>query len=115
MRNISLLILIAYCHAATTFAADAGLSDPTRPNGIADAIGEHESPKEKLSLTLIRLGTEPLAVINGKNVQPGATIAGYKLISLQPTSATLIGSNGRIVLQLATDIHKSMNYSAQNR
>ena len=118
MRNLSRLILIALCHASTAFAADTGLSDPTRPSdqsGQSERAAAHASNDEKLSLTLIRLGTSPLAVINGENVHLGATIAGYKLISLQPASATLIGSNGRIVLQLSADMRKSINTSAQNR
>lgn len=115
MRNIFRLIFITACHASMALAEDAGLSDPTRPSGFSEHIASHASVDEKLSLTLIRLGAAPLAVINGNNVRPGEFIAGYKLVSLQATSATLVGSNGRIVLQLSSAIRKSINYSAQNR
>jgi hypothetical protein len=98
------------------FADDVDLNDPTRPNATLDDTTTQGSSSAKLSLSLIRLGPEPLAVINGKNVQPGETIAGYRLISLQPTSALLNGSNGRFVVRLAPTIRKSSSTnSLQNR
>lgn len=115
MRNFFCLILITMCHASIAWGEDAGLNDPTRPSGYSENTAAHASADEKLSLTLIRLGAAPLAVINGKNVRPGESIAGYKLVSLQSTSATLVGNNGRIVLQLSSAIRKPINYSAQNR
>ena len=109
MRKILQFVFIAFGYAALALAADDNLNDPTRPNGIIERSSAHESSDEKLLLTLIRLGAEPLAVINGKTVQLGETIAGYRLISLQTTSATLVSGNGRVVLQLAPTIRKSIS------
>ncbi len=112
MRNFLSLAFIVGWSASAAIAADAvandkSLADPTRPSGFSESVVSHAAAHEKLSLTLIRLGTEPLAVINGKNVAPGESIAGYRLLSLQTTTATLAGGNGRIVLQLAPTIRKS--------
>ena len=116
MRNLTLLALITCYLASFSIAEEAGLSDPTRPNGFSEKPGGNEISSEKLSLTLIRLGPEPVAVINGKTVAPGESIAGYRLLSLQTTSAALTGFNGRVVLHLAPTIRKSSStISSQNR
>lgn len=114
------LLLILGAHAMHVLAADtqfvdASLIDPTRPSGFSETVNSGEAASETLALTLVRLGPEPLAVINGKNVQPGESINGYRLISLQPTRAILIGSGGRRVLQLSPAIRKPSNFSTQTR
>lgn len=116
------LILAAACAAAPIASAaenravQNGLADPTRPSGYSESTAAQAAPGEKLTLTLIRLGAKPHAVINGKTLAPGESIAGYRLLSLQTTSAVLSGPNGRTVLQLAPSIRKSSStYSVQNR
>ena len=104
MRKWLVTTLAALLSAATTHAADTALRDPTRPAGAAVS---RAAAHGKLELTLIRLGAAPLAVINGKNVAPGETIDGYRLLSLRMTSATLAGPDGRTVLQLAPALHKT--------
>jgi len=112
-KLLSLTLLIG---AATAYAAETALVDPTRPSGFSDNFAAHDTSAARLTLTLIRLGSEPQAVINGKTVAPGETIAGYRLLSLQPASATLAGPNGRTVLQLAPTIRKSSSIiSVQKR
>ncbi|MFT3928982.1 MAG: hypothetical protein QM709_01690 [Spongiibacteraceae bacterium] len=121
MRNIQLprllpLISIGALLIASAAYAESNLADPTRPSGYSENASARANPSEKLTLTLIRLGTEPQAVINGKTVTPGELIAGHRLLSLQATSAVLSGPNGRTVLHLAPAIRKpSSTYSVQNR
>ena len=110
MRNnplLLLLMLIGLFIPCGVRASDEGLVDPTRPPGnIGEAKSTEETPADAMKLTLIRLGADPLAVINGKNVQPGQSIDGYRLLSLQARSATLAGSSGRIVLELTPSLRK---------
>lgn len=127
MRSFVSLILIVATAAPLAFAvknasAEIGtaenkkLADPTRPSGYSESVSVPTTPSEKLSLTLIRLGAQPHAVINGTTVAPGESIAGYRLLSLQTTNAILSGPNGRTVLQLAPSIRKSSpTHSVQNR
>lgn len=104
-------------------AAESGLVDPTRPSGFSERTATQATSSEKLMLTLIRLGAKPHAIINGETVEPGESIAGYRLLSLHTTSAILSGPNGRTVLQLAPTIRKyaskhpqsSSTHSVQNR
>ena len=120
---IACALIIANAAAYSAFAMENGLVDPTRPSGYSERAASAESTSAKLTLTLVRLGTEPHAVINGKTVAPGESIAGYRLLSLQTTSAILSGPNGRTVLQLAPTIRKSAaapstsssTFSVQNR
>lgn len=115
MLKFVAVILIA-CSTASTFAVENGLSDPTRPSGYNVSASTDTTSNEKLKLTLIRLGNKPHAVINGKTITPGDSIAGHRLLSLQTTSATLAGPNGRTVLQLAPTLHKSSStIPVQNR
>ena len=122
-RSSIFVVAYALVIANAAFAMESGLADPTRPSGYSERAAPSESTGEKLTLTLIRLGTEPHAVINGKTVAPGESIAGYRLLSLQTTSAILSGPNGRTVLQLAPTIRKSTaapsqsssTFSVQNR
>jgi hypothetical protein len=107
IRCLALLALLAFC-CGTARANDEGLIDPTRPPGNIDSDKLNtETPADAMKLSLIRLGAEPLAVINGRNVQPGEIIDGYRLLSLQSRSATLAGSSGHIVLQLTPTLRKS--------
>ena len=117
MRNNQLLLLltlIALFIPCGVRASDDSLIDPTRPPGnIGEAKSNEETPADAMKLTLIRLGADPLAVINGKNVQPGQSVDGYRLISLQARSATLAGSSsGRIVLELTPSLRKSTTLSS---
>lgn len=109
LRRLSLIAIFFFASATVplVFSVESGLADPTRPSGYSAPTATSENSGEKLRLTLIRLGTEPHAVINGKTVAPGESIAGYRLQSLQTTSAILSGPNGRTVLQLAPTIRKS--------
>lgn len=105
IHRLALIAMLAfYCSIAR--ATEDGLVDPTRP-GISSDTQTNTASADSMKLTLIRLGAEPLAVINGRNVQPGETIDGYRLLSLQTRSATLAGSSGHIVLQLTPALHKS--------
>ncbi len=110
MRNILSLtpiLLCAYALVSPALAAESGLVDPTRPSGYSESAASADSTGGKLTLTLIRLGAEPHAIINGRSVVPGESIGGYRLLSLQTTSAILNGPNGRTVLRLAPAIRKS--------
>lgn len=117
MRNfVSLILIIASVAMPLAFAVEKNLVDPTRPSGFSETAAAPANPGETLTLTLIRLGREPHAVINGKTLAPGESIAGYRLLSLQTTSAILSGPNGRTVLHLAPTIRKSPSTnSTQNR
>lgn len=126
MRSfLSLILIVATAppvFAVENASAEIGaaenkkLADPTRPSGYSESVSVPTTPSEKLSLTLIRLGAQPHAVINGTTVAPGESIAGYRLLSLQTTNAILSGPNGRTVLQLAPTIRKSSpTHSVQNR
>ncbi|HEY3697909.1 MAG TPA: hypothetical protein VGK97_01165 [Spongiibacteraceae bacterium] len=107
-KSIALIAIFALCCSAAR-ATDEGLVDPTRPPNInSDTKLNTETPADAMKLSLIRLGAEPLAVINGRNVQPGEIIDGYRLLSLQSRSATLAGSSGHIVLQLTPALRKSI-------
>lgn len=119
MRNAQILLALSLIASLMTSAAFAqsNFVDPTRPSGYSEsAATQTHTDAKKLTLTLIRLGSEPQAVINGRTVTPGETVAGYRLLSLQATSAVLSGPNGRTVLHLAPAIRKpSSTYSVQNR
>lgn len=116
MSNVVSLIAITASMAASIAFAENALVDPTRPSGYSESAATQTHSSEKLKLSLIRLGSEPHAVINGTTVAPGESIAGHRLLSLQTSSAILSGPNGRTVLQLAPTIRKSSSTnSMQNR
>ncbi len=104
-------VLLGVAFAPLSQANDSAIADPTRPSGFSENNIARDVASEKLVLTLIRLGAKPQAVINGKTVAIGNTIAGHRLLSLQPNSATLSGPNGPTLLQLVPAIHKTSSPS----
>lgn len=77
--------------------------DPTRPNGYAaPAAASDGTANAPLRLTLIRLGQKPLAVINGRSLHVGESIAGQRVTAIQPGRVLLAGEQGQRVLSLVS-------------
>lgn len=98
MRSRWLLPLLLIVANAT--GAEA-LVDPTRPSGMPVAAGAGDAaPSPALKLTLIRLGPQPLAIVNGRPLRPGDVIDGRRLTAIQPGRVLLAGSDGPLELRL---------------
>jgi hypothetical protein len=76
------------------------LVDPTRPSGFAVAAPGATATGTSLRLTLIRLGAQPLAIVNGRSLRPGDVIDGKRLTAIQPGRVLLAGSDGPLELRL---------------
>lgn len=77
--------------------------DPTRPSGYAAAAGVNGGPvNTSLRLTLIRLGANPLAIINGRPLRIGESIAGQRVTAIQPGRVLLADAQGQRVLPLVS-------------
>jgi hypothetical protein len=107
MRNIFGFLFLVTCAAisATAVIAEASAEtsiDPTRPSGFSSVTTTStKTPTDNaLRLTMIRLGPQPLAIINGQALRPGETIAGQRLQSIQPGHVVLSGSQGQRTLAL---------------
>jgi hypothetical protein len=103
------LACIAIAMLSGTFAHAATLTDPTQPSGTSAAAtpGHSGSSIGGLKLSLIRLGNQPRAVINGQSLRPGDAIDGYQLVAVQAGAAVLSGPGGRLVLPLAPSLKRS--------
>lgn len=78
--------------------------DPTRPSGVSlPAASGAPASGQALHLTLVRLGAQPLAVINGHSLRPGDHLGEYTLRAVRPGSVLLTGPAGQIVLRLSAD------------
>ncbi len=77
--------------------------DPTRPSGYAAPTAANAGAGDApLRLTLIRLGQQPLAVINGRSLHIGESIAGQRVTAIQPGRVLLAGAQGQRVLPLVS-------------
>ncbi len=101
LRNLLILLLIVQPALA------AQLTDPTRPSGIGVAAPSDSGQNAPLRLTLIRLGPQPLAIINGATLKLGGRIGGYQLLALRPGRAVLASEAGQLTLPLVASLHQN--------
>lgn len=98
-KALGALLLIM---VGATALADEAAIDPTRPSGFSSPVGSSSKTQtdNALRLSLIRLGPQPLAIINGQSLRPGETIAGLRVQSIQPGHVVLSGNQGQRTLAL---------------
>ncbi|SHJ78768.1 hypothetical protein SAMN02745165_03174 [Malonomonas rubra DSM 5091] len=105
MVNRFLLILLLL---APVCAGAAKLQDPMRPLGYQvpaakqQPAGEAEKKQREWRLGAVLIAADrSVAVINGQSLQLGEKLEGFKLIKVEPDSATLQRKNKKIVLHRA--------------
>ena len=106
-RNLIVIFLVVLlCGIATcTVAQSDQLVDPMRPlrgaPGAVSPVKKVDQPvKEKLQLTAVLISEQrSVAVINGKSLQQGDKINGYKLIQILPDHVELRGKIGKRTLR----------------
>lgn len=86
---------------ATAGAAEISI-DPTRPSGshVSATVSTKTQSKNALRLTMVRLGPQPLAIINGQTLRPGDTVAGMRVQSIHAGRVVLSGNQGQRTLAL---------------
>lgn len=104
MRNWICLLSLSFPLSLLALSASAQMPvDPTRPSGYAAPAGASAGTgNAPLRLTLIRLGQQPLAVINGRSLHVGESIAGERVTAIQPGRVLLAGTQGQRVLPLVS-------------
>lgn len=101
-----LLALVMLCALAPAWAGPLGYGDPTQPpahlagpdEGGAPPI-EVARPRWQLSAVIVA-GQRRVAVINGRSVALGASIAGARLLAVEADGVTMEHENRRIRLKL---------------
>ncbi len=107
VRNmIVILLVVLLCGIATCAVAQSEqLVDPMRPlrgaPGTVNPVRKVDQPvKEALQLTAVLISEQrSVAVINGKSLQQGDKINGYKLIRICPNYVELRGKLGKRTLR----------------
>jgi hypothetical protein len=99
-KKILAVVAICLCAAGSAFADASPLVDPTRPGGAAAPGAAVKAGAASLRLTFIRLGTDPLAVVNGRSLRIGDAIDGRRVAAIQPGRVVLAGAQGQQVLSL---------------
>lgn len=106
--------------ALVTMQSSAWADDPTRPPDAA-AVGvdqEGYSGPVLHSVFLPAHGggkTRPAALINGQRIEVGQRLGEWRLVSVNESSATLVGPEGRQVLHLTPGVDKTRPASAISR
>lgn len=107
-------MVVKSCLCAVVLALAVGtaraetLTDPTRPDR-APAAAAGKPATTDLRVTFIRLGTSPVAVINGQTLRPGDRLGDYTLLAIRSSGVLVSGPNGERVVRLAqTPIKKTM-------
>ena len=88
-------------------ALAVALSDPTRPGDYGAHAAADSTGNAPLLVTVIRLGSHPLAVINGVTLHPGDSIQGYRLLELRPDHVVLGDGGGHLVLPLVASLRRT--------
>ena len=81
MRHVSLIILCAAL-MLTGMARAGELRDPMRPAGAPAAAAPRPAPVYSLKLEGVIVGAQRVAIINGRLVRAGDTIAGAKILEV---------------------------------
>ena len=109
VRNLTVVLSIISFFGTVTCAAaqNSQLVDPMRPlrgaPGIVKPVkGENQPVKESLRLSAVLISEQrSVAVINGKSLQKGERINGYKLVLIRPDRVELCGKAGKRILRRA--------------
>ena len=100
MNHKIILLLISVIFAGSGFAADVKLQDPTKPPGFA-IPKSGKKVQTNFRLSEIRIANdERQAVINGKRLTKGNTIAGYRLKKIEVGYVILANDKGTLRLNL---------------
>lgn len=97
-------ILAGICLVAPGLCTQARAADPFAPRPLG--TGQVRAPSGPTALRLDGVLITPYAreaVINGRTLAPGESIAGARLLALSPGSAVLVRNRRRITLVLAPD------------
>ena len=99
LLNITTFVIgMTLCLASTVNA----MTDPMQPPGFKGKVSvrtQTAKPKWRLTSTLIGEHRR-LATINGRTIKVGETIAGARLVDIQPAVVTLSYQSRSIVLRL---------------
>jgi len=98
-----LALLGPMCTAAADWA------DPTRPPaGYEGAVEGEQAGHDLPRLSAIRIGrSSRIAVIDGVAVTPGETVAGYRVLAIEPGRVTVLRNGAELELQLWPHIKKT--------
>ena len=103
---VRLLIILFSGIAVSAGAQGSQLVDPMRPlHGTSGAVkpvekGVKRPAKESLHLTAVLISEQrSVAVINGKSLQKGEKINGYRLVQIRPDHVELRGKAGKRTLR----------------
>lgn len=107
-RRLFLLGLLLLISRPVPALEPDGLQDPMRPvryqAPAADSAGEKDAAEKqrnwRLSAVLIS-AERTLAVINGRSLQVGDQLDGFRLVEITPTQAVLKNKQKQIVLRRA--------------
>lgn len=105
MTAMNVLALGMVSALAAAAAADTGamLPDPTRPYAFATTVQAEALPTEgvqwRLSGIRIREG-EKSAILNGKLVRAGDSLAGATILEINPADVVLVQDTQRIVVKM---------------
>ncbi len=100
--------LVVGCLLAIELGAKAFGADPFAPRPLNR--NQQQVPAGPAALQLDGILITPYAreaVINGRTLAPGATIAGARLVSLSPGVAVVVRHGRRITLRIAPDPRSS--------
>jgi len=95
--------------AFAIFAQSENLSDPTRPSGYTVATTAQKTAPSASRLTLVRLGSQPLAIISGKTVRVGDVIDGQRVVAIQSGRVVVSGAEGARTLLLSPSLQSAAN------
>ncbi|MFK5926757.1 MAG: hypothetical protein QM483_09020 [Desulfuromusa sp.] len=105
-----LLVILLSCFAGECFAEQSNqFVDPMRPvryqapvgkNSVAEKKQRTDTKEWKLTAVLISAGRS-VAVINGKSLQEGEQLGGYKLIQIDTDKVILNNKQEKLVLRRA--------------
>ena len=100
-RIVALLLM-------TNQFVQAQLDDPTRPANIANATSSATAVTSSWDLSSILVSPQRrVAIINGKTVKSGETLAGAKVLMINKTSVKLKSRGEIILLKLFPDSVKT--------
>ncbi len=98
----ALVLLTALAVTSTLVASDAKLQDPTKPPSFAIPKSGKKAVTH-LKLSEIRIAdSERQAVINGKRLKKGNSIAGYRLKKIEVGYVILANGKGTLRLDLVS-------------
>ena len=103
MCNPRLLALLALFAAAATAAEELPVRDPMRPFAVAPATGGGTSTAggPRFALTGVVLAPDRrVAVVNGKPYLLGESVAGAKIVAIEPNAVRLDDGGRELVIHL---------------